>query len=111
MKRNQFTFYRSYWEAIQSLPPEDGAAAAFAIFSYALDEVEPDLNGVPKAIFSLVKPTLDAGRSKAENRASKNKPESNEEQTDNKTGTNQKQNENKPESNEEQTRKEKEREK
>lgn len=111
MKRNQFTFYRSYWEAIQNLPPEDGAAAAFAIFSYALDEVEPELNGVPKAIFSLVKPTLDAGRSKAENRASKNKPESNEEQTDNKTGTNQKQNENKPESNEEQTRKEKEREK
>ena len=37
-----------------------------AIIAYALDGESPELSGVGSAIFSLVKPTLDTGRKKAE---------------------------------------------
>ena len=47
MKRDQFTFYRSYFEALKSLPARDFKAALLAICSYALDEEEPSLSGVP----------------------------------------------------------------
>lgn len=115
MDRKQFTFYRSYYEALKTLPAEDFKAAILAVCAYALDEEEPNLSGVPHAIFTLIRPTLDSGRIKARNRINKkeqakNKPTSNEEQTDIKQGTNEEQTENKPRTNEEQNGKEKERE-
>ena len=66
MERKQFTFYRSYYEAISLLPPEEQCAVILAVAAYALDETEPTLEGTAKAIFSLIRPTLDAGRKKAE---------------------------------------------
>lgn len=98
MERNQFTFYRSYYEALKKLPKKDREAVCMAMFAYALDEVEPKLDGVPGAVFMLIKPTLDAGRNKAASRSGKTK--TNEEQPKNKSA-----------STEEQTRKEKEGEK
>ena len=65
MKRAQFTFYRSYYDAIQALPKKDQAAVLLAICAYALDSEEPKLSGTAKAIFTLVRPTLDTGRRKA----------------------------------------------
>ena len=110
MKRDQFTFYRSYYEALNDLPEKERSKVLFAILSYALDEEEPnELSGVCSACFKLIRPTLDSGRIKSANR--KNKAKTNEEQTDNKTTTNQKQTKNKPITNEEQNRKEKEGEK
>ena len=35
--RSQFTFYRSFWEAVQSLPKKDKLPVLEAIISYALD--------------------------------------------------------------------------
>ena len=98
MRREQFTFYRSYYEALKSLPKRDQAAVLMAVIGYALDETEPVLSGVPLAVFTLIRPTLDSGRIKAQNRS-------------NKTKTKQEQTDNKPISNEEQNGKEKEREK
>ncbi len=89
--RGQFTFYRSYYEAIRKLGTKDQAKVLFAICGYALDEAEPDLEGVSAAIFDLVKPTLDAGRRKAAARQGKNKVKSNEEENNNKAGTNEEQ--------------------
>lgn len=89
MERGQFTFYRSYYEALKKLPKKDREAVCMAMFAYALDEVEPKLDGVPGAVFMLIKPTLDAGRNKAASRSGKTK--SSEEQTDNKTTTNEEQ--------------------
>lgn len=110
MKRDQFTFYRSYYEALNDLPEKERAKVLFALLAYALDEEEPnELSGVCSACFKLIRPTLDSGRIKAANR--KNKTKTSEEQTDNKTTTNQKQTKNKTKTNEEQNRKEKEREK
>lgn len=104
MRRDQFTFYRSYYEAIKTLPAKELKTALIAICAYALDEETPSLSGIANSVFALVRPTLDTGRKKAENRANKSERSSkNEEQSKNKqeqTGTN----ENKPE----QTRKEKE---
>ena len=85
MEREQFTFYRSYYEALKNLPKRDQTAVLMAVIGYALDEREPDLSGVPLSVFTLIRPTLDSGRNKARNRL--NKTKSNEEQTENKTGT------------------------
>ena len=110
MKREQFTFYRSYYDALKNLPEKERAKVLFAILEYALDEQEQNnLDGICAACFLLIRPTLDSGRIKAANR--KNKSKTNEEQNDNKATTNQKQNDNKPRTSEEQNRKEKEGEK
>lgn len=99
MERKQFTFYRSYYEAIKHLPEREKAKVLMAILSYALDDLMPEgLSGAALSVFTLIRPTLDSGRVKAQNRL-------------NKTKTNEEQNENKTESNAQQTRKEKEREK
>ena len=98
MRREQFTFYRSYYEALKNLPEKERAKVLFAILEYALDEQEQNkLEGVCAACFLLIRPTLDSGRIKAANRK-------------NKTKTNEEQNENKAETKSEQNRKEKEKE-
>ena len=117
MERKQFTWYRSYYDALKEIPAEEFRDIVLAVCAYALDGEETELSGVARAIFTLIRPTLEVGRSKAENRSrteqtsisaeqtgnrpeqTKNKPE----QTENKR----KQTGNKPE----QTRKEKEKEK
>lgn len=66
MGRGQFTFYRSYYEAIKQLPKKEQANVLLAICAYALDEETPKLTGTAAAIFMLVKPTLDASKRKAE---------------------------------------------
>lgn len=82
MKRDQFTWYRSYYEALRTLPAKDFKVAVLAICAYAIDEEVPDLSGVPNSVFTLIRPTLDSGRNKAANRLKKQK--TNQEQTDNK---------------------------
>lgn len=65
-ERQQFTFYRSFWEAAKVLPPKDKNAVLDAICAYALDGELRALNGTAAAIFSLIKPNLDASKRKAE---------------------------------------------
>lgn len=66
MERSQFTFYRSYYEALKKLPKKDREAAVMAICEYALNGQESTLSGIASVVFSLVKPTLNSGRKKAE---------------------------------------------
>lgn len=82
MERSQFTWYRSYYEALRTLPAKDFKVAVLAICAYALDEEVPSLSGVPNSVFTLIRPTLDSGRNKAANRLNKRK--TNQEQIDNK---------------------------
>lgn len=65
MKRLQFTFYRSYYDAIKVLPKREQTAVMLALCAYALDKVEPNLTGTAGAIFTLIRPTLDSGWKKA----------------------------------------------
>ena len=92
MERGQFTFYRSYYEAVKHLNKSDRAAVLMAICAYALDEELPSLSGTPAAIFALVKPTLDTSRKKAESGKRGGEHEANGKQTASKTQANGKQN-------------------
>lgn len=105
IRRDQFTFYRSYYEALKVLPKRDQVSVVLAICAYALDAEEPALSGVPLSVFTLIRPTLDSGRNKARNRI--NKTSTTADQTNNKPTTTHQQNNNKPD----QTGKEKEGEK
>lgn len=110
MERKQFTWYRSYYDALKEIPAEEFRAIVLAVCAYALDGEEPELSGVARAIFTLIRPTLEVGRSKAENRSRAEQTPLSAEQGNNKreqTENKRKQTDNKPE----QTRKEKEKEK
>ena len=65
--RDTMIFYRSFYEAIKELPPENKIEVYDAIFSYSLDFSEPDLSGISKTIFTLIKPQLDANIKRFEN--------------------------------------------
>ena len=69
MERKQFTWYRSYYDALKEIPAEEFRSIVLAVCAYALDGEEAELSGVARAIFTLIRPTLEVGRSKAENRS------------------------------------------
>lgn len=95
MARDSFIFYRSFYEAISELPKENQADTYNAIMEYALNQEEIELTGISKAIFSLVKPQLDANYKKYENgKQKKSKTEAKQKQTKSKIGTNVNVNEN-----------------
>ena len=60
--RDSFIFYRSFYEAVQELDEKDKIATYDAIISYALNRVEPDVQGAAKAIFKMAKPQIDANQ-------------------------------------------------
>jgi hypothetical protein len=57
-------FYQSFYEAIKDLPSESQAEIYNAIFEYALNFKELELNGISKTIFTLVKPQIQANNKK-----------------------------------------------
>ena len=65
--RDSMVFYRSFWESLRELEPEDLSQVFNAVMEYALDDVEPEIKGVGKAIFSLMRPQIDANNRKYEN--------------------------------------------
>ena len=65
-ERKQFTFYRSYFEALSKLPRERRLGVLEAVIAYALDGTEPEgLDDMQAMAFLLIRPTLDTGRKKA----------------------------------------------
>ena len=86
--RKQFTFYKSYYDAISELPKKDQSALILAVCAYALYEEPPKgLSIAASTAFKLIKPTLDSGRKKAENgsmkgKANESKDEANESKTE-----------------------------
>lgn len=65
IKREQFTFYRSFFEAICELPKKEQLSALTAICAYALNGEETPLKGSASAVFKLIRPVLDAAAQKA----------------------------------------------
>ena len=101
-ERGQFTFYRSFWEAVKGLPKKDKLPILESIISYALDgDLPAGLTQSQSAFFLLVKPTLDSSRKKAASGKQGGKT----------AKANGKQMESKPQANTKQTASEKEREK
>lgn len=65
-ERKQFTFYRSFWDAMQQLAPRNREKLALYIIDYALNETEPNLrNSTLAAVFATIRPILDKARIKA----------------------------------------------
>jgi hypothetical protein len=85
-QRGQFTFYRSFWEAIKPLPKKDKLPILEAVIAYALDGDEPKgLSSTQSACFLLVKPNLDSARKKAASgKQGGSKPKANGKQTESK---------------------------
>ncbi len=95
MARDSFIFYRSFYDAIKEISEENQLKVYKAISNYALNQEEIELDGVSKAIFSLIKPQLDANYKKYENgKQKKSKKEANDKQTKSKDETNVNVNEN-----------------
>ena len=102
--RNQFTFYRSYYDAIQELSKKDQSALILAVCAYAIYETLPKgLSSAASTAFKLIQPTLDSGRRKAESGSigGASKPQANGKQTESKPQANGKQTESEKEIEEE----------
>ena len=74
--RDSFIFYRSFFEAAEDLGPEEKCAMFDAICDYALNFVEPSLEGTPKMAFRLIKPQLDANIARFNNGQKGGRPSS-----------------------------------
>lgn len=59
-QRDSFIFYRSFYEAINDLSGKGQLAVYQAIANYSLNFDENELQGIPKTIFTLIKPQLNA---------------------------------------------------
>ncbi len=101
--RDSFIFYRSFFQSTKRLTKEDKAELFEAICSYALDGESIEMSAVPDAIFSVIKPNLDANRRKWENgckeKKKTSKTEATEERKISKSEANQKQSRSKVEGN------------
>lgn len=89
-ERMGFSFLRSYYEAAKQLPTEEQAHFLMAVCSYALDGIEPEINGVASAMFLLVKPNIDISikRFEAGKRGGESKNKANAKQNRSKTEAN-----------------------
>lgn len=69
MARNQFTFYRSFWENIEKLQTNKEKLQAYQLLcSYAFEKYEPDLSAVKPCaamVFRLVRPVLDTAHNRS----------------------------------------------
>ena len=95
---NSFVFYGSFYEAISALPAENQAHIYDAIFKFAFENIEVELDGVEYAVFSLIKPQLVANRTRYENGCKGGRPR--KEETETKPKQNQTETEPKPNENE-----------
>ena len=101
--RDSFIFYRSFFQSTKRLSKEEKAELFEAICYYALDGESIEMSAVPEAIFSVIKPNLDANRRKWENgckeKKKTSKTEAEDEQEISKDEANDKQTISKPQGN------------
>ena len=93
--RESFVFYRSFFESFEGLSKKDKLLLFEAVCNYALNDIKPDLTGVPLAMFKLLKPQIDANNRRYENgkkggrpKETKTKPNNNQSKTKTKPNVN-----------------------
>ena len=67
LDRDSFVFYRSFYEALQNVPKKYRTDVYEACFTYVFESREPSLSGVPRALWELIRPQLDASQKRYEN--------------------------------------------
>lgn len=65
--RESVLFYRSFYDALKNIPPDERLKVYDAIMEYGMYDRDPDLDGVALAIFLLAKPQIDANNKRYEN--------------------------------------------
>lgn len=65
--RDSVLFYRSFYDALKNVPPDERLRVYDSIMEYAMYDNEPDLDGVALAIFLLAKPQIDANNKRYAN--------------------------------------------
>lgn len=86
--RDGTIFYRSFYEAVKGLPPEQFKACVSAIMDYALDEIEPETDGIEKTVYLMAKPQIDANNKRYQNGTKGGRPKIKPEPRGNQTVTN-----------------------
>ena len=66
MEREGFVFYRSFLEAVKGLDDSTRLQCLDAIVDYGIYGEEKDLSGIPKMVFTLIKPQIDANNKRYE---------------------------------------------
>ena len=79
--RDSFIFYRGFFESFSDLSKKDKLILFDALCNYALNDVEPELVGVPSAMFKLLKPQVDANNRRYENGLKGGRPKKNQTET------------------------------
>lgn len=98
--RTYFIFYRSFYEAIADLPEANQLELYRAIFELSLNENEPQLTGISKTVFTLIRPQIVANNQRFKNgtkaKAKRNgsETEAKPKQTESKTEANKNKNKN-----------------
>ena len=87
--RESFIFYRSFFEAAETLKSKDKLKLFETICDYALNGAEPDLEGAPAGMFKLLKPQIDANNRRFENGSKGGRPKKNQTETKTKPNNNQ----------------------
>ena len=72
--RESFIFYRSFFDASKPLNETQKVALFEGIMEYALNQTETEKEPLVQAMFSLIKPQLDANHKKYENGAKGGRP-------------------------------------
>ena len=78
MNRDSVIFYKSFYEAIKELSIEQQGIVYNAIFKYQFENAESELNGIEKAVFTLIKPQIDANNVRYENGCKGGAPKGNQ---------------------------------
>lgn len=67
MNRDGFIFYKSFYDSIKELSPEDQVQIYNAIFTYQFEGEKIELKGICKSIFTLIIPQLEANNNRYKN--------------------------------------------
>ena len=105
MERESFIFYKSFYDSIKELAPEEQVQIYDAIFKYQFEAKEIELKGICKSIFTLIIPQLKAnnkrylnglkgGAPKGNQNATKKQPKNNLDLTKKQPNENENENEN-----------------
>ena len=77
-KIKTFTFFRSYYEALNELSDKDKKALLVAIVDYIFADITPEFKGTKKSVWTLIEPTLSISKSKSNNTKLKSNQNQNE---------------------------------
>ena len=95
MERESMIFYKSFFEAIKDLPPEEFKRCACALLEYGIEGKEPTENGIEKTVYVMAKPQIDKNNQRYEN-GKKGGRNANQTETETKPNDNQTETETKP---------------